>query len=143
MSRLADTNWNKLVAQILGIVLVLVGVLGFIPALVSSDALLGIFPVNALHNVVHLVTGLVLVWAGFAMGGKNARMVNMVLGVVYLLVVIIGFAAPATSLSLLAGPAATSMLADNLLHLLLAVVLLGVSFAMKEDSSMGMGKSAM
>jgi hypothetical protein len=142
---LAETNWNKLVAQILGIVLVLVGILGFIPALVPSDALLGIFAVNALHNVIHLLTGVVLVWAGFAMGGKNARMTNMVLGVVYLLVAIVGFAAQSFSMGLLAGPAAssTNWLADNLLHLLLAIVLLGVSFAMKEEASMGMGKSTM
>jgi len=53
----------------MGVIYVVVGVLGFIPALMSApppDApvmstpygyLLGMFPVNSLHNIVHLLIG--------------------------------------------------------------------------------------
>jgi len=58
-------------AKLMGVIYVLVGLLGFIPGLVSpaSDLgmdlavtmgfgyLLGLFPINVLHNVVHLAIG--------------------------------------------------------------------------------------
>ena len=56
-------------ARVIGIVYLLVGILGFVPALLSQytgpdlavDAmrgnLLGLFPVNLLHNIVHLGIG--------------------------------------------------------------------------------------
>lgn len=60
----------RLFALISGIVYVLVGVMGFIPGFVTSpvtapdlavDAgygyLLGLFPINVLHNIVHLAVG--------------------------------------------------------------------------------------
>jgi len=49
---------NKL-ALTFGVILVLVGVLGFIPGITADGLLLGILHVNILHNITHLVTGLV------------------------------------------------------------------------------------
>jgi len=42
-----------------GVVFLLVGVLGLVttPFSMSSELILGLFPVNALHNLVHLVFG--------------------------------------------------------------------------------------
>jgi len=84
----------------LGIVFVLVGVLGFIPALVAPPPmnapamsteyglLLGLFPVNFLHNIVHLGTG---VWALFAYKDvANARLFNQTLAVAYGILTIMG-----------------------------------------------------
>lgn len=57
-------------ARVAGIIYLLVGILGFIPSLLSSptgpdlavDAfhgrLLGLFPVNLMHNLVHIAIGL-------------------------------------------------------------------------------------
>src|SRR5438309_1566969 len=118
---MADTNYNKLIAQILGIVLVLVGILGFVSALVTNGNLLGIFAVTTMHNVIHLLTGAVLLVGAFTAGGRNARLVNIILGVVYLLVTVVGFAAP----SVLDALGVATNTADHLLHLVLGVVLLG------------------
>ena len=129
---MADSNYNKLVAQILGAVLVLVGVLGF----ALPNPLLGLFGVNLLHNLVHLLTGGVLLAAAFMDGGRNARLVNIILGVVYLLVAVVGFLG-IDAINALVGNASTDpgvALADPALHLLLAVVLLGVAFTMKETT---------
>ena len=126
---------NVLTAKILGIVLVLVGIVGFIPGLVTNDLLLGIFGVNALHNVIHLVTGLVLVYVGFVASAQQyARVTNQVLGVVYALVAILGFANLLGSLINVAGGVAV---ADNWLHTLLAIVFLGVGFGVKETTTRG------
>lgn len=121
---MADTNYNRLVAQILGAVLVLVGVVGFV-----NDPVLGVFDVNPLHNVVHLLSGAVLLAAAFMADGRNARLANMVLGAVYLVV------AAATWIPGLNDLFALNV-ADAGLHALLGVVLLGVSLAMKGETRM-------
>jgi hypothetical protein len=48
-------------AQAFGIIYTLVAVLGF----VQGTTVLGLFPVNTLYNVIHLVVGLAGIWAGF------------------------------------------------------------------------------
>ena len=116
---------QALFAKVLGVILLLVGLLGF----AMSSPLLGLFSVNPLHNVVHVVSGIVLLWAGFAMGGEHAKTANMVFGAVYLLVAILGFLGV---LDGILGPAGMSMLADNVLHLLIGVVTLGVAFGASE-----------
>ena len=123
-----EQNYNKLVAWILGVVLVLVGILGF----VLTSPLLGIFEVSSTHNIVHLLTGAILIAGAAIDGGRNARLVNMVLGAVYLLVAVVGFAAPDLTNTLLTQPAGTALTTDNVLHVLLGVVLLGVAFIMRE-----------
>ena len=81
-----------------GIVYLAIGVLGFIPGItVPSPApgqglLLGIFAVNTVHNIAHLVVGAALVWAG--MSGSNVRMVNRGLAAVFALLVVGSLIAP-------------------------------------------------
>jgi len=76
---------NQTWAKVIGVVLLLVGLLGFFMAPV-----LGMFEVNMMHNLVHLVTGAIFAWAGFAAGAPTKK-VNTWLGVIYLLVGILGF----------------------------------------------------
>lgn len=128
MITVADTNYNRLVAQILGAVLVLVGLLGFVMG-AGDYKLLGIFGVNMLHNVVHLLSGAVLLGAAFMDNGRNARLTNIVLGVVYLIVAAAAFIAPIGDLFNMTGD-----YADAGLHALIGVVLLGVAFTMKGDT---------
>lgn len=120
---------QKLVALLFGAVLTVVGLLGF--GIASNGLLLGIFGVNALHNVVHLGSGLAGVAAALAMGGAYARDYNRVLGVVYALVAALGLAAPGLVNQLL-GVQNTMLAPDNLLHVALAVVFLGVGFGVKQ-----------
>ncbi|MDQ3772920.1 MAG: DUF4383 domain-containing protein [Pseudomonadota bacterium] len=81
---------QQLLAQVIGAVLTLVGVAGFL-----TGGMLFIFGVNALHNVVHLLSGVLGLAAGFYAGGQWARYYNQGFGVVYLLVTALGFVAPA------------------------------------------------
>lgn len=134
-------NYNKLVAQILGIVLVLIGILGF----VMTSPLFGTFALNTVHNVIHLVTGAILLAGAYMAGGRNARLTNMVLGGVYILVAIVGFAG-IESINHAIGNGANDggiVMADAALHALLGVVLLGVAFTMKQDTMMGSGANKM
>jgi hypothetical protein len=57
---------SRMYAQVFGIVFLLVAILGFIPATNEGflNSILG-YPVNLLYSVVHLVTGVLGLMAGF------------------------------------------------------------------------------
>lgn len=94
-------------ALVFGIIYIIVGVAGFIPGLlvrspdlppIAVDALygrlIGLFPVNVLHSLVHLAIGIwgVAAWKVYA----NARVYARSLAVIYGVLTIIGLI-PATS----------------------------------------------
>lgn len=72
-----------------GVILLLVGILGYIPAFAPNGFLLGIFRVDGFHNLVHVVTGAIGIWAGLSSFGF-ARGYFQVFGVIYALVTILG-----------------------------------------------------
>lgn len=118
---------TRTVARVFGIVYLLVGVLGFIPALQqpaegphvlvgTTVNLLGLFPINAVHNLVHILIGLGgLVAAGSIAG---ARSYFRTLAVLYAVLAVFGVI-PATNT--LFGLAPLSGL-DIGLHALTAIV---------------------
>ena len=104
---------------VLGAVLVLVGVLGF----VLPSPLLGYFEVNMLHNIVHIASGALTLFAA-TQGIGAIRLWGKVFGLVYLAVAILGFVIPGGDLFSLMHV----NLPDNVLHLALATVFLYVGF---------------
>jgi hypothetical protein len=103
----------KRFAQILGVVLVLVGLVGLV---LGDKVWLGILNVDIVEDIVHLATGGLLAYVGFSgMDLSAARSVVLALGVVYLLVGILGFFVP-TMFGLI--PDGYTVF-DNLLHLAL------------------------
>jgi hypothetical protein len=120
----------KKAAYLFGIIFVLVGVLGFVPALAPKDSmgmplLLGLFMVGVVHNLIHLVSGLAAL-AGASKGEKYAQLYFRVFGVVYAVVTVIGFIQKDTVLGLIHVNAA-----DNFLHLFLAAAILGIGYGLK------------
>ena len=61
----------KTAAVLFGVVFLLVGILGFVPAVTKDQMLLGIFHVNAAHNCVHLLSGVVALFAGMTSRGRG------------------------------------------------------------------------
>lgn len=120
----------KKAAQIIGWVLLIVGVLGFIPGITNADGLLlGIFHVDALHNIIHLITGGAAVYA-YSAGGKTSKMFFQVFGVIYALIAILGFMTPEGESIL--GLVVTNG-ADNMLHVVIAVVALYLGFGASSE----------
>jgi hypothetical protein len=124
---------NRLVAYVFGAVYLLVGLVGFavnrdFGNKNTNDKLLGLFEINGLHNVVHILIGVALLAAAQA-GYRAARSMNMAIGAVYLVVGIIGLfiANDTSSANILSLNAA-----DNALHLASALVLLGVALSEKD-----------
>ncbi len=78
----------KTYALVVGVVLLLVGIVGFF---VGEGTLLGLgFTMQ--HNVIHLLTGAIGVWAGMSKSANASRMFALIFGAVYTLVGIAGFA---------------------------------------------------
>ena len=100
---------GQLFALVFGVVYVLVGVLGFIGPAVINNNLLGIFGINALHNVVHLAVGALFLFGSTSQA--NAKTVNLTVGTVYLLVGVLGL------LGVLVGDLLNNNAADTGLHL--------------------------
>ena len=76
----------KTICKILGVVFLLVGVLGF-----AMPHLLGAHLTPA-HNVVHILSGVVALYFGFAGSLSGAKAFCLVFGVVYLALGVLGLA---------------------------------------------------
>ena len=119
------------VAQIFGIVFILVAIAGFIvPGGVGLEhdneiapKILGLFPTNLLHNIVHLAFGLWGLAASRSFDG--ARTYARVGGVIYLVLAALAFVDPTTFGLIPIG-------GNNIwLHALLGIVLAVVGFTAK------------
>jgi Domain of unknown function (DUF4383) len=128
----ATSSVNRLLGYVLGVVFLLIGALGFAVtggvgfADQDGNTLLG-FEVNPLHNIVHLLVGAVLL-LGASRGVAAARSANIAIGGTYLVVGIIGLFILDSSANILALNSA-----DNVLHLVSAVALLGAGLAADKD----------
>jgi hypothetical protein len=114
----------KTIAIVFGVVFLLIGVLGFVPAAAPNEMLLGIFHVNAAHNVVHLLSGAVALWAGMT-SLSASKLYFKIFGIVYALVAVLGFM---QGEGMLLGLISNNM-ADVWLHVGIAAVSLIVGFA--------------
>jgi hypothetical protein len=126
-------------AMALGAVFLLVGVLGFIPGITtnygamsfaghdSGAMLLGVFQVSVLHNIVHLLFGV----AGIAMARSDRMARNFLLGggIVYVLLWIYGLVIDMQG----AANFVPFNTADNWLHLILGVAMIGLGLWLGRD----------
>lgn len=132
---------NRIVAVVFGLVYLVVGLLGFAVTggvgfiATEGGLLLGLFAVNPLHNIAHLLIGGALLAAGLA-NLRAAKTVNVVVGATYLLLGIVGFFLVGTAANILALNTA-----DHFLHLASALVLLGVGLG--ADRTVAANRTAM
>jgi hypothetical protein len=108
-------------AKWFGIILLAVGILGFIPGIVTpSGLLLGIFSVDTLHNLIHIVSGVI----GIASAGslKGSKLYFKIFGIVYGIVTILGFIGGGMVLGMMMNTA------DNILHLVITAFSLYYGF---------------
>jgi Domain of unknown function (DUF4383) len=127
-------SWAQRFALVFGGIYLLVGILGFIPPLVSGEIpgaiggpftgyLIGLFAVNWFHNLAHLLIGA----AGLATYRNpiGASTYALVIGVAYALLFLLGLLAQ--QVATLGGLLPLNAW-DDLLHLLTAAVALGAYF---------------
>lgn len=113
----------------MGIVIILIGVAGL---LLGEQSLGGALNIDIVEDIVHLITGDLMAYVGFARRDTGlARNVVGGLGVVYLLVGLLGFVVP-NLFGLL--PHGYSIV-DNLIHLVLGVLGIAVGFFVQRDTA--------
>lgn len=124
-----STTLQKL-AGVFGVIFIVVAVLGFLtpggmamamdPA---SGLLLGLFPVNLLHNIVHLLFGIWGLVASRSWSGSKSYFT--IAGAIYLVLTVVGFLSP-TGFGLV--PLGGN---DIWLHAVLAIAMLGIGLTAK------------
>jgi len=126
----------SLYAGLIGAVLAVAGVVGFFysssfgsPG--SVDAVIGVLDVNAWHNLVHLLSGVLGVLA-FMSGPRASRTYALVFGAVYIVVAIWGFILGNHESILGFLPINTE---DNFLHLILGVLGIGAGLVSPEGEA--------
>lgn len=142
------TDLQKAAAAV-GAVFLLIGILGFIPGITtnydtmtfagheSEAALLGIFNVSILHNLVHLAFGVAGVLMARTWNGARVYLIGG--GVIYLLLFIYGL--------LIDHDSSANFVpvnnADNWLHLVLAIGMIGLGVALsRRDTAHTTGRAA-
>jgi serine/threonine protein kinase len=108
---------GKLTCKILGVVFMLLGICGFL-----APNLLGAH-LNPPHNVVHIVSGVIALYFGFAGSMSGAKGFCLVFGIVYLALGILGLALKGADMMWHVGPLMLGQ-ADDALHILLGVIFL-------------------
>ena len=128
------TTTVQRIAMIFGVVFLLVAILGFVTTGSTMEAsmdtaprLLGIFPVNMLHNIVHALFG---VWGLAASRSfSGAKSYAQITGPLYLVLALLGFVAPTTfGLMPIGGN-------DIWLHALIGAVLTWAGFSARADTT--------
>jgi len=112
------TIMAKTVCKVLGVVFLLVGCAGF-----AAPMLLGAH-LTPPHNVVHIVSGVIALYFGFAGSLSGAKAFSLVFGVVYLALGILGMALGTGAEHMWhVGPLQFGQM-DHGIHILLGVVFL-------------------
>ena len=132
----------KTICKILGVVFLVVGLAGF-----AAPGLLGTH-LSLLHNIVHIASGAIALYLGFAGTLSAARLFCIVFGAVYLLLGVLGFALGAPGVPTVAGmsgmgsdPNLWKLLPaqlefgrmDHIIHVLLGILFLIGGFLTKAD----------
>lgn len=113
----------RTIAIIFGIIMLLVGILGYIPEANPNGLLLGLFHVNPPHNWIHILTGIIAILCGIS-NVPASRLFFQIFGIVYGIVAILGFFYGDRPIL---GIIANNM-ADNILHVVISAVALYLGF---------------
>jgi hypothetical protein len=130
----------KTICKLLGVVFLLVGIIGFVkPDLMGTH-------LSMAHNLVHILSGIVALYFGFAGTLSGARGFALAFGAVYLLLGIVGFIMGAPGASTITGmtmedgrlwkliPGTLEFgTADHAIHILLGILFLAGALMTKAD----------
>jgi Domain of unknown function (DUF4383) len=132
----------KTICKLLGVVFLLVGIIGFI-----APNLLGTH-LSMAHNLVHILSGIIALYFGFAASLSAARGFALAFGAVYLLLGIVGFIMGSPGASTIANmtmedgrlwkviPGTLELgTADHAIHVLLGIVFLAGALMTKADAA--------
>lgn len=115
------------VALVFGIGFLAAGILGFVPAFTPGGNLLGYFEVDSMHNIVHIASGVIALFA--CSSAIYAKWYFRIFGILYGIAAIAGFVRAGDLYMMHVN------MADNILHLVIAVIALYLGFVYKSVRS--------
>lgn len=128
---MSNTNTAMGWSALAGIVLIGAGLLGFLNTSIAGDGTNAILAVDSVHNIVHILTGLIALYIAF--GLKGEQQVNGVLGFGILYVII--FVAVLASPTLFGLFKVSANAPIHVIHATVAVVSLAVGYMARTRSS--------
>lgn len=114
---------RKPFAVIIGIGFLVAGILGFVPHITVNGLLLNIFAVDPMHNWVYIISGVIALLA--SVSDKASKLYFQLFGIIYAVVAIMGFVNNGQILMMQMN------MADNYLHVALAIIILYLGFIFK------------
>ena len=119
-------DWGRIYITVAGVIGVVTGLLGFVDnAFVGDPANDAIFATDAVHNLIHVGTGVLALYIGLAMGGATQARGIIGFGILYLVLAVVLMASP-SMFGLMQVDVNT---ADDVLHVALGLVTSAVGFA--------------
>ncbi|SRR5579883_2493052 len=113
----------RIIAVLFGIAFIGAGIAGFLPQFTVDGLLLNIFEVDSMHNIVHIVSGVIAIMA--ATSFKYAKLYFEIFGIIYLFVALLGFWRNGDLFMMHMN------LADNILHVVIGVIAVYLGFSAK------------
>lgn len=111
----------RMIAILFGIAFIFAGVAGFMDIFMKDGMLFGFFMVDTLHNMVHIITGVIAIMA--ATSFQFTKLFFMVFGIIYTIVAIWGFWTGGDLMIMQVNEP------DNMLHLVVGVLAIYLGFS--------------
>ncbi len=126
-------NIIKSYAALIGVVLIATGLLGFISNPIVGEQAGALFATNAVHNLVHLLTGVLALGIAFALPREQQMRALVGFGALYAVIFVLVVVSP-SFFGLFGDAPANAM--DHVLHGGLAVVSLAVAYLGRTTTSL-------
>jgi hypothetical protein len=128
---MGNTNTTMGWATLAGIVLVAAGLLGFLNTSIIGSASGALIATDTIHNVVHLLTGLVALYIAFGLKGPQQATAVLGFGVLYVII----FVAVLVSPTLFGIFSVAANAPIHVIHAVVALVSLAVGYMARSGST--------
>ena len=128
---MSNNNMAQSWAALAGIVLVAAGLLGFLNTSIIGEADNALVRTGTVHNIVHLITGLVALYIAFGLRGSQQTNAVLGFGVLYALILVAVLVSP-TLFGLFSVASNASV---HVIHAAVALVSLAVGYLARGNAS--------
>jgi hypothetical protein len=126
-----NTNTAQGWATLAGVVLIAAGLLGFLNTSIVGSSANALVRTDNVHNIVHIVTGLVALYIAFGLKGEQQANGVLGFGVLYVIIFIAVLVSP-TLFGIFSAPANAAV---HVIHGALAIVSLAVGYMARNERS--------
>lgn len=113
----------KTFSALFGVLFIAMGIMGFMPTFVTDGKLFNIFEVTPTHNAIHLLTGVIAIFAATKQGYAKAYFI--IFGILYAMAAVVGFMQDGDLYIM------HSDQAGNIFHVVIAIIFLYIGLLFK------------